>query len=1206
MYHGLTSPGRWLSWLGVVLGAGIAQAQFQPGTTNKIFAEGDTGVSYLAYFPTSYNTNNPPPLMLYFDPAAWAEFGMEKLQPSCEAAGWILVCPYVLSNTAVTNENVVESEIIWDVKKRIPHNRKRLYLAGLSGGAWRANFLAHELPGEFAGVLGFGGWIGWYDDVNRYPDRLAVCTVNGVNDPDKIEQEPVDDWYYTQTLVRVNHIYWHGGHDISVPGTIDVAIAWFNADYAATGFSFVSSSADLLASNCYLQATSAVAAGQYTTAATNAVEILYRYPESGLTRAADNLIISLFGNDTTLAQIDLTYMPADAMEISHVLMQRGTHYQDHFPRHYGKAFHEAALIYNPTNVRAMTELAVVLLDDVEWRHTLAARTRQLLTDAIQLSPNDHYVRDIFGKFEAQYGNAQQALAYGDQARTLYLNSIHYLLNNSYTWPLYYIDQRRNDYSRRLSEYWKIPYVDNLQFFSPGIPLVNRDGWHLTAGSGAYDSGKTVNGCGSLCLSGADPGAAIKGFRPVTNAVVWTDFYMIPDLSGPAWSTNVLPYETSTWRLDSAGLLHLYDGDTATWLSPAHTPLATSAWSRLTIREDYAAGTWDLSLNDQLLTNGLGFAFSTSVFTRVHIPRSGVNCTRIDSLTVSTNAPQADADRDGMGDTWETANGLNPASALDEGLDPDGDFFVNWEEYRNGTLPAVSNLPPHVGYTNITVAGSFNQWDWSAGNLARVSDTCRHTRWSGDLVVATTSRVEFLFGSELSAFEDTWGADDPVTGIGLPFSFLTVRWSSSSSAENLGIEGPVNGLVRFWVDVLSGETGAEFLGLNDADGDHIADEWELEMSGSATGVDPYANQDGDAFVAIDEYFSARSPLTYDPYSHYSSIVMPASWNGWVTDSTRMTLVADHVWQYIRYFSTGNSAQYKFAANGNWVTNWGDNNAGASYPPYIGVAERDGANISINATTTDFVIIHFDDRTARYSLTRGSEDIDWDGLPDTWETTQFGAWWMQNGTGNSDTDRYSNIREYLNGANPNSWDGWATDYTSMTIAGTFNGWNQAANNMTLVSNNLWRYEATFTNLPSAQFKVAANGTWTTAWGDPSPISTTIPLRGKGVVTPGSPDISVLENLSGTYRFTFHEPSARYSLDYAPNYILMKSASTSAVTSSGMVLRWLSSSDCRYSIGFFSNLNASASIIASNIPATPPMNTWTQTLPSTTGTFFIRRDP
>ena len=52
----------------------------------------------------------------------------------------------------------------------------------------------------------------------------------------------------------------------------------------------------------------------------------------------------------------------------------------------------------------------------------------------------------------------------------------------------------------------------------------------------------------------------------------------------------------------------------------------------------------------------------------------------------------DTDNDGMPDTWETMNGLNPAVADDNG-DADGDGYTNLEEYINeiAAWPATAQL-----------------------------------------------------------------------------------------------------------------------------------------------------------------------------------------------------------------------------------------------------------------------------------------------------------------------------------------------------------------------------------------------------------------------------------------------------------------------------------------------------------------------------------
>lgn len=48
----------------------------------------------------------------------------------------------------------------------------------------------------------------------------------------------------------------------------------------------------------------------------------------------------------------------------------------------------------------------------------------------------------------------------------------------------------------------------------------------------------------------------------------------------------------------------------------------------------------------------------------------------------------DTDEDGAPDSFETANGLNPNSAADGSLDPDGDLLTNQQEFHNGSSPST--------------------------------------------------------------------------------------------------------------------------------------------------------------------------------------------------------------------------------------------------------------------------------------------------------------------------------------------------------------------------------------------------------------------------------------------------------------------------------------------------------------------------------------
>lgn len=106
-----------------------------------------------------------------------------------------------------------------------------------------------------------------------------------------------------------------------------------------------------------------------------------------------------------------------------------------------------------------------------------------------------------------------------------------------------------------------------------------------------------------------------------------------------------------------------------------------------------------------------------------------------------NICDTDDDDDGLPDSWEVANNLNPLNAADALIDSDNDGFTNQEEYRLNTNPWNNQSKPvtngicgssHGAYfttvplANLcsagfpsTIAGT-GPWTWSCANLTTVS------------------------------------------------------------------------------------------------------------------------------------------------------------------------------------------------------------------------------------------------------------------------------------------------------------------------------------------------------------------------------------------------------------------------------------------------------------------------------------------------------
>ena len=201
--------------------------------------------------------------------------------------------------------------------------------------------------------------------------------------------------------------------------------------------------------------------------------------------------------------------------------------------------------------------------------------------------------------------------------------------------------------------------------------------------------------------------------------------------------------------------------------------------------------------------------------------------------------------------------------------------------------------------------------------------------------------------------------------------------------------------------------------------------------------------------------------------------------WNSAASNMVQVVTHIWQFDATFANLTNLQFKFAANGSWTTNWGENPG--TQPqftlPLASTAIVGGSsNILATGTFNGTYRFTFNDQTLAYSV-----------VPLL-----------------------------------------ASPYATMTVAGDFNGWNIGLSNMVLTANDYWQYDAVFNNVTNAQFKFVANGTWADNWGETTGTQTqfTPPISGTGK-TFSSTNIVAGSLLNGLYRFTFNDQTLAYTL-------------------------------------------------------------------------------
>lgn len=241
----------------------------------------------------------------------------------------------------------------------------------------------------------------------------------------------------------------------------------------------------------------------------------------------------------------------------------------------------------------------------------------------------------------------------------------------------------------------LPFAEDFE--APAVTngvLADQHGWRVTGfSSGAVVAGSAAwSGTQGLALGGSGgTGEVSVAFRPVGALgvpVVWSDVRCKPASRTVREPPTLSAASTAGWYVDETRCLVVRDGES--WVALTNMPpVASNAWVRFTVAQDFTNRLWSLYLDGRLQAGALAFADDGSVieYTGPRLGGGRRQTGAVDAVSVATTPPpDIDADGDGMADDWERAYGFDPASRLDGARDADGDGLPNAAEYARGTDP----------------------------------------------------------------------------------------------------------------------------------------------------------------------------------------------------------------------------------------------------------------------------------------------------------------------------------------------------------------------------------------------------------------------------------------------------------------------------------------------------------------------------------------
>jgi predicted esterase len=136
-------------------GTAVAQT-FRPGVlTPAVASKLDPALRYSVYLPTTFDKDKPAPILFILDYRGRARVAAEVFIPAAERFGWILMSSYNTTSDEAMTPSLVALQAMWtDAVDLFQIDPRRTYLAGLSGTARIATWVASQLPGTFTGVIG--------------------------------------------------------------------------------------------------------------------------------------------------------------------------------------------------------------------------------------------------------------------------------------------------------------------------------------------------------------------------------------------------------------------------------------------------------------------------------------------------------------------------------------------------------------------------------------------------------------------------------------------------------------------------------------------------------------------------------------------------------------------------------------------------------------------------------------------------------------------------------------------------------------------------------------------------------------------------------------------------------------------------------------------------------------------------------------------
>ena len=184
----------------------------------------DAGQTYALYVPSRYTAEKKWPVIFCFDPGARGRVPVERLQAAAEKYGYIVAGSLTSRNGPWAANAAAIQAMVRDVESHLSIDVRRIYAAGLSGGARVATQVA--IGGLAKGVIACSA--GFPASEEGIPAKVPFFFFGtaGTDDFNHGELRRLDDELESR---RATHrvVIFTGGHEWASAGLLTEAVEWF-------------------------------------------------------------------------------------------------------------------------------------------------------------------------------------------------------------------------------------------------------------------------------------------------------------------------------------------------------------------------------------------------------------------------------------------------------------------------------------------------------------------------------------------------------------------------------------------------------------------------------------------------------------------------------------------------------------------------------------------------------------------------------------------------------------------------------------------------------------------------------------------------------------------------------------------------------------------------------------------------------------------